>query len=198
MNKYRTYVEITCPDCKEKRTVRKDGLKAISGRCRKCAKLYDWEKPEYAKKCSESHIGYKMPEEQRQKISKGNKGISHKNTWYRGDKHFNWQGGITPDIRKARNSDEYKVWRTNCFIRDNYKCVVSGRNGKGLCVHHINNFSNNPEDRFNIDNGITLASEIHKMFHRQYGIINNNKEQLIEFTQNYQIDTMGSRQIGAK
>ena len=42
MNKYRKYIKIKCPDCFKERSIRKDGLKIISGRCISCAKIFDW------------------------------------------------------------------------------------------------------------------------------------------------------------
>jgi len=37
------------------------------------------------------------------------------------------------------------------------------------------------QERTSIDNGITLSKEVHKEFHKRYGIKNNTREQLEEF-----------------
>jgi hypothetical protein len=50
-----------------------------------------------------------------------------------------------------------------------------------LCAHHINNFSEFPEIRLAIDNGITFCKECHELFHNTYGFKNNNINQLNDF-----------------
>lgn len=92
-----------------------------------------------------------------------------------------WKGGITPINLKIRTSLEYKLWRKSCFERDNFICQKTGISGGNLQVHHINNFADFPELRFDIDNGITLSQKAHKEFHKIYGKHNNTYEQLNEF-----------------
>lgn len=85
-----------------------------------------------------------------------------------GEKHYNWKGGITPEVRKIRNSLEYKLWRTAVFERDNYTCIwcgskfIKGVTGR-VVIHadHIKRFSDFPELRFAIDNGRTLCKPCH-------------------------------------
>ena len=67
------------------------------------------------------------------------------------------------------------------FERDNFTCQKYDIRGGLLVAHHINNFSEFPELRFAIDNGITLSQKAHNDFHKIYGKINNTKEQLEEF-----------------
>ena len=74
--------------------------------------------------------------------------------------------------------------------RDNYTCQITGieasrniRNHNGVVVHHINGYDWDIENRTNIDNGITLSTEIHKEFHKIYSKGNNTKQQFIEFLQ---------------
>jgi hypothetical protein len=106
----------------------------------------------------------------------------------KGEKHWNWKGGITPILTKIRFSDEGKNWTKDCMIRDNFTCQKCHiKNGKGigktiwLQVHHIVNFAEVPELRFVINNGITLCKKCHKNFHSIYGIKNNNHEQINEY-----------------
>ena len=103
-----------------------------------------------------------------------------------GNKHWNWKGGITPENKRIRNSNDFYLWRGLVFERDNWtcqKCLI--RSGDGITVdlnpHHIQNFSQYPELRFNMDNGITLCRNCHYDFHKEYGMNNNTKEQIDEF-----------------
>jgi len=97
--------------------------------------------------------------------------------------HWNWQGGISPERNKIRRSLEYKLWQDSVFSRDGHICQKCGENRiSKLVAHHIQNFSQHPELRFAIDNGITFCrKKCHKEFHRKYGKKNNTREQLEEF-----------------
>ena len=100
----------------------------------------------------------------------------------RGSKNHQWQGGITPVNLKIRRGIEYRLWREAVFARDNFTCQITGVRGGKLRAHHIQNFSQFPELRFAIDNGITLSKEIHDEFHNKYGRQNNTKKQLVDFS----------------
>lgn len=107
----------------------------------------------------------------------------------KGKKHHNWQGGITKENHKIRNSIEIKLWREATFKRDNWTCqkcnIKSGCGHKiYLNSHHVKNFSEFKELRTSIENGITFCKKCHKKFHKKYGIKNNNQEQLEEFINN--------------
>ena len=100
---------------------------------------------------------------------------------HKGEKHWNWQGGITPENTHIRRSFKNKLWIKFCLKRDNYTCQKTKEKGGKLVVHHINNFAQNPELRFDYNNGITLSKKSHIEFHSKYGIKNNTYEQLEEF-----------------
>lgn len=74
-----------------------------------------------------------------------------------------WKGGLTPEQTKIRNSDEYLKWRIAVFERDGYTCVVCRKVGVYLEAHHIKEFSKYPELRLDINNGITLCKDCHKL-----------------------------------
>ncbi len=83
------------------------------------------------------------------------RGLNH-----RGEKSYNWSGG---GVNRDRNTEEYKLWRTAVFERDNYMCVWCGDNvGHNLNADHIRSFSKYPESRFDLDNGRTLCISCHK------------------------------------
>lgn len=98
-----------------------------------------------------------------------------------GEKHPNWNDGITPINNKIRMSVDGVMWRKTILVRDNFTCQKYGVRGGYLVAHHINNFAEFPELRFALDNGITLSEKAHKEFHHLYGIKNNTREQLEEF-----------------
>jgi hypothetical protein len=87
----------------------------------------------------------------------------------------------TDESKIWRTRIEYKLWRKSVFERDNFTCQKCRIKGGHLHPHHILNFSQYPELRFDMDNGITLCKECHKLFHKIYGKQNNTREQLNEF-----------------
>jgi len=137
------------------------------------------------KKISKARKGMKFSEKTKQKMSesakKRVKRLGIITPHLKGNKHYNWKGGITLEIRKIRASIEFKSWRESVFIRDNFTCQKTEIRGNKLHAHHIKNFGQYPESRFVIDNGITLSKIAHIEFHSKYGYKNNTKEQLEEF-----------------
>lgn len=98
-----------------------------------------------------------------------------------GEKNSNWKGGKTPENIKIRGSLELLLWKKACMKRDSWTCQKTGQQGGNLVVHHINNFSDFPELRTSIENGITLSKESHQEFHKKYGFKNNSRKQLEEY-----------------
>lgn len=104
-----------------------------------------------------------------------------------------WTGYISSENKMIRHRTEYSDWRNAVFNRDNYTCQCCGANNKSgngksvyLHAHHLKNFADNPELRFDINNGITLCKECHDprfegSFHNIYGTHNNTPEQLYEY-----------------
>lgn len=79
-----------------------------------------------------------------------------------GKNHYNWKGGIKGLNQKLRGSRRYIFWRKKVFIRDNWICQHCGSRGGKLECHHIKSWSEFPELRFDIDNGLTLCKSCHK------------------------------------
>jgi len=98
-----------------------------------------------------------------------------------GKNHYNWKGGISTERDKLRHQYSMFLWRKSVLERDNFTCQKYGIKKGKLCVHHINNFSEFPELRTSIDNGITLSEKAHKEFHHIYGNKNNTLEQIYDF-----------------
>ena len=107
------------------------------------------------------------------KLSRSKPAISHKaqilnlkyDRPYEGKNNGNWQGGITAEYQKIRNSEEYNQWRLQVFNRDGFKCASCEKPGKGIHAHHIKSFSEYPELRLDIDNGVTLCKKCHAELH---------------------------------
>lgn len=183
MPKYR---EIECPDCKEIRTVTYGQWwnifkkKSSSGKCPKCKdvlnisgleKGHGWNKglkkelqPRFGdvvsnqtkEKLREKNIGRKMTSSDKSKMREKKIGKI-------GNLANNWQGGKTDERRTLMSREEYKQWRMNCFERDEYTCQCCEKVGGKLECHHIKSWSEFPELRLDINNGITLCRECHKL-----------------------------------
>lgn len=81
-------------------------------------------------------------------------------------------------IRKALPS---KLWREAVFKRDDWTCQKCRMKGFKLHPHHIQSFSQWPELRFELSNGITFCVPCHKLFHKVYGIKDINQDQVTQF-----------------
>lgn len=108
---------------------------------------------------------------------------------YRGADSPRWKGGLAVQ-RDARLTYSYRKWRTDIFQKNHYICQCCGdKNGLGhqvkLNAHHILNWKDNPDKRYDIDNGITLCEHCHNHFHSLYGKSNNTQAQLDLFLQKY-------------
>ena len=99
--------------------------------------------------------GKKFSEEHKKKISRANSG----------EKSYYWKGGLS---RNKQGTPKYRQWRSDIFQRDNWTCQTCGtRSGEGTSIflepHHIKSWAKYPELRYNLDNGITLCRECHKL-----------------------------------
>lgn len=110
-------------------------------------------------------------------FKKGHSGYIHKKQWKKGHVPWNqglklpkqskenchlWRGGITSKNIHIRNSSEYKQWRRDVFIRDEFTCQECGKKHVYIMAHHIKSFSKHPKLRLDVNNGQTLCDECHK------------------------------------
>lgn len=106
------------------------------------------------------------------------------------ERNPNWKGGKTRETQCARSTSKYKQWCKDVYKKDWYTCQCCGES-KNIVknAHHIINFSDNENHRYEISNGITLCKECHYTtvkgsFHNTYGTHNNTPEQLEEYINN--------------
>lgn len=116
-------------------------------------------------------LGRKLSLETRMKLS-----VAHK-----GDKNWNWAGGVTPTNRIIRRSIEYRLWRDSVYERDNWTCIWCGDRSREnhrvvLNADHIKPFCDYPELRFALDNGRTLCHDCHAKTSTYKGLSNKNKK----------------------
>lgn len=65
--------------------------------------------------------------------------------------------------QKWRNTREYRIWRANVIRRDK-RCIVCGaRNHRQ--AHHINSAKYHKDQRFLVENGVTLCRKCHTSLH---------------------------------
>ncbi len=91
-----------------------------------------------------------------------------------GEKHWNWKGGITNSNRTLRQDNRYREWQQQVYKRDHYKCQECQIHcyPGNIIAHHIFNFSDYPELRTVVNNGITLCRKCHVIIHHR----NTNNE----------------------
>jgi len=122
----------------------------------------------------EANVGRQYSEEYRARLSIAHKGKT-------GPFSSHWKGGITPENRRIRDSDEYANWRIAVFVRDDFTCRICGNRGVHLEAHHMDGFADFPDRRLDVDNGITLCDAHHLELNRRYGTLHNRKWQTDEF-----------------
>lgn len=147
--------------------------KHLSEERKEALRLFNTGRPlseEHKKKLSETHKGKKQSPET----------IAKRMINVRGEKHWNWKGGISGENNKIRHSIEYKKWRTSVYERDNYTCVFCGQVGGKLNADHIKPFADFPELRFDIDNGRTVCISCHRKHGENWGTNNMNREKVVE------------------
>lgn len=80
-----------------------------------------------------------------------------------GANHFRWKGGTSKTERERQQTDIAR-WRKSVFTRDKYTCQHCG-DRKNLNAHHVKEWANFPDDRFDIANGLTLCESCHGKVH---------------------------------
>lgn len=105
-----------------------------------------------------------------------------------GENNWNWKGGKTPEIRRLREQEPYLEWRRQILQRDDYACQCCGSTCY-LNAHHLYDFAEHENLRYDVNNGIILCEECHAAryegsFHNVYGTKDNTPDQLREYILN--------------
>ena len=89
----------------------------------------------------------------------------------KGEKHHNWKGGISNSSYNREARLEYRLWKKMVHEKSGFKCSKCGvEQGKfceccgqrvNLHAHHIKPYADNPELRYDVENGISLCSVCH-------------------------------------
>lgn len=129
---------------------------------------HPWNK---GKKVGNGWIGKHHSQETRHKMSLVAKGRVHSlvarqklSIALRGDKSPLWRGGVSQFTRTERHNTmitfEYKKWRKDVFMRDDFTCQMCGLQGiKTLRANHIKLYSLYPALRIVLTNGITICED---------------------------------------
>jgi 5-methylcytosine-specific restriction endonuclease McrA len=97
---------------------------------------------------------------------------------------------VPPKSREHIPTWQYAEWRKSVYERDEYTCQICGDSkGKNLRAHHLNSWDMFQDQRYLIDNGVTLCVVCHKAFHKSYGYGKNNEGQYEQFKTNYRNQT---------
>ncbi len=109
-----------------------------------------------AKKGNKYTLGNKLSEEHKRKISEGNLGK------HSGENAWNWNPDREAVKNNLRNDGEYKQWVRKVKSRDKGICQLEDENCEGYMIAaHIKGWALYPEERYNVNNGITLCQHHH-------------------------------------
>ncbi|HEC66953.1 MAG TPA: hypothetical protein ENI23_16885 [bacterium] len=105
-----------------------------------------------------------------------------------GSNSKHWNSDLTENQRNTQyggRSPKYKEWSKTILRKANYTCQLCGKKGGKLSAHHLYNWADYPDKRFDLSNGVAICRGHHIEFHRIYGKGNNTPEQFSEFTSNF-------------
>lgn len=113
--------------------------------------------------------------------------VPENNFWYGkqrlGEENPNYKPEKTDEEReKGRILPGYKEWQRLVFERDHYICQCCGYSKGGILrAHHMDSYDWCKDKRTDVDNGVTLCDNCHRLFHSEFGFGGNTKAQFDEF-----------------
>ena len=85
------------------------------------------------------------------------------------------------DLYDRFEDPRHITWAKAVKVRDGFMCQICDDTECYLHSHHMNSWDLFVDDRFDVDNGITLCEVCHMRFHGIYGHGRNTKYQFQEF-----------------
>ena len=121
-------------------------------------------------------MGHKVSEETKEKISFSRLG----------EKHWRWRKDLTTEERKNGRSYDLELydWRKKICRLCHYRCIVCDSislSKNPIVAHHLNGWEIFKEERYNLNNGVTLCRKCHISFHKELGFGDNTKEQFLKW-----------------
>jgi len=114
--------------------------------------------------------GRKCSEETRKKISESRMG----------SKHWNWNPNRELVKKNLRNDAVYQQWVNSVKRRDNNSCQLKNEECSGYnIVHHIKNWSQYPELRYKLNNGVTLCQAHHPLKRAEEKVLESTFQELV-------------------
>ena len=122
--------------------------------------------------------GKHRSEKTKNKISKTRKerkipGMQGKSNPMYGKRSHNWKGGVTPERQRIYATGLWKEIAKTVFERDLWLCQKCGKQNNNLHTHHKKAWADYIENRFDLDNLVTLCKKCHHWIHSKKNI---NKE----------------------
>ena len=116
-----------------------------------------------------------------------------KYSYLRGSENRNWNPNLTDEDRKKNSlkvrGTKGRHWTQNVLIQANFTCALCGKKGGKLVAHHLYNYADYPDKRFDEDNGVCICRSHHTEFHSKefYGKGNNIPDQFQEYVFRFRI-----------
>lgn len=79
------------------------------------------------------------------------------------------------------NDPQAVEWSRQIKVRDNYTCQLCSRYGIPLNSHHLNSWDLFVNQRYDLNNGLTLCMRCHELFHHIFGKGHNTIFQFLQF-----------------
>lgn len=101
-----------------------------------------------------------------------------------GAKNVNWKGGVSGEHRTLRKSKAHKVWSSEVYRKNGWHCIdcnIKCQKGS-IVAHHLQNFADFPDLRFDVSNGVTLCRSCHAKRHNPHNKFVKVGSSVLNFT----------------